>query len=60
MYQWQLMTIEELACVYLNNNGAFRRIKTYYKNKKNAIMSARLAEAETLAKPHVLECVQNA
>ena len=51
-YQWQLMSVEELACACLNSNAAFRRMKTHYKKQNNAIMSARFEQAETLAKPY--------
>lgn len=47
---WLLMSAEEIAIEVINNNGLFRKQKSYYTKKCNVTMIDRIAAAEKIAK----------
>lgn len=54
-YQWQLMTIEQIAITVTEmreagNDASYRQQKSYYRKQGNTTMIDRFAAAETLAK----------
>lgn len=45
---WYLMSIEEIAMLRINNNGLYRRQKSYYKKTGNSVMLGRMEEVEKI------------